>query len=303
MDLDLSLAANFLVLASAASYKQAAARLTMTASALSKRISRLERQMGVALVERPALGPVLLTSAGVRFAETLGPLLEQAQWARRQAIAAAQPSMVRIGYPAGAPVLLQRMGIRQIAARARAVLPNLRLAGRDVPFTELDQCLPQGRVDVLITSAPVPRTTVESYPLPFEAGRALIVGKTHSFAGADQMNVDQILEMRMLHNPNAPSSWMRPFWFGDMRPHRDARLAETDSADHFSVMKNLAGNVEIAMGSVDIGMSTLSTSVSVIKITDAPPIVLHAAKRHDDHREAVEVILSALRTVPPRHLR
>jgi len=209
VDLDLSLAADFLVLARASSYRQAAARLIMTPSALSKRVSRLEHQVGVALVQRPALGPVLLTRAGVRFAEAAVQLLQHAEWARQQAVAAAGPTLIRIGYPSGAPVLLQRMGMRQIVSQARAAFPLLRLQGRDVPFTELDQCLPEGRVDVLITSAPVPRAAVESFPLPFQAGRVLIVNRTHSLADAGEMSVDQVMDCRMLRNPHAPGTWMR----------------------------------------------------------------------------------------------
>jgi DNA-binding transcriptional LysR family regulator len=98
VDLDLSLTTDFLVLARARSYRQAAARLVMTPSALSKRVSRLEHQVGVALVQRPALGPVLLTTAGVRFAEAAVQLLQHAEWARHQAIVAAQPTVIRIGY-------------------------------------------------------------------------------------------------------------------------------------------------------------------------------------------------------------
>ncbi len=301
MNLDLELAADFLVLARNPSYTQAAARLTMTPSALSKRISRLERQVGVALVERAVVGPVLLTRAGVRFAETAGPLLRQAEWAKQQAVAATTP-LVRIGYPSGAPVLLQRMGIRQIAAQARAVIPHLRLEVRDVPFTELDDCLPQGRVDVLITSAAVSRATVESIPLPFEAGRALIMEKTHSLADAGRLRTDDVMDTCMLHNPHAPGDWMRPFWFGDLRRSRDAHLVETAAVDHFAVMKDLAGTGEVVMGSVDIGMATLGSDFRVVRITDAPPIVIHAAKRDDDRREGVEVILSALRNAAPRRL-
>jgi hypothetical protein len=56
------------------------------------------------------------------------------------------------------------------------------------------------------------------------------------------------------------------------------------------------------MGSVDIGMSTLGSGVGVVRITGAPPIVLHAARRYDDHRKGVKAIFAALRAVRPRRL-
>jgi DNA-binding transcriptional LysR family regulator len=47
MDLDLSCVASFLVLLDERHYGRAAAKLNLTSSALSKRIQRLERQVGV----------------------------------------------------------------------------------------------------------------------------------------------------------------------------------------------------------------------------------------------------------------
>ncbi|MFC7648577.1 LysR family transcriptional regulator [Streptosporangium lutulentum] len=56
MDLDLGLVADFLVLVKERHYGRAAGRLHLTSSALTKRIHRLERQLGVALVERSPAG-------------------------------------------------------------------------------------------------------------------------------------------------------------------------------------------------------------------------------------------------------
>jgi DNA-binding transcriptional LysR family regulator len=53
VDLELELVANFLVLMREMHYGRAAARLHLTQAALTKRIQRLERQLGVVLLERP----------------------------------------------------------------------------------------------------------------------------------------------------------------------------------------------------------------------------------------------------------
>ena len=56
MELDLGLASSFLVLAEERHYGRAAARLHLTSPALTKRIQRLERQLGVVLLQRGPAG-------------------------------------------------------------------------------------------------------------------------------------------------------------------------------------------------------------------------------------------------------
>ncbi len=97
-DLDLSNVASFLVLAEEEHYARAARRLNLTASALTKRIQRLERQIGAVLLVRDASGVTGLTAAGMRFAREAGPLLAHA----RAAAAAAR---------ADRPLLTVRLGI------------------------------------------------------------------------------------------------------------------------------------------------------------------------------------------------
>jgi DNA-binding transcriptional LysR family regulator len=56
MELDLGLASSFLVLAEEGHYGRAAARLHVTSPALTKRIQRLERQLGVVVLQRGSAG-------------------------------------------------------------------------------------------------------------------------------------------------------------------------------------------------------------------------------------------------------
>lgn len=85
MNLDLGLVADFLVLVQERHYGRAAVRLHLTSSALTKRIQRLERQLGVALIERGPSGVLAVTSAGQRFELAAGPLIAQASAARDSA--------------------------------------------------------------------------------------------------------------------------------------------------------------------------------------------------------------------------
>src|SRR5919112_4021714 len=84
-DLDLSCVAKFLVVLEEGHYGRAAARLHLSTSAVSRCISRLERQVGVTLLERDASGTVGPTAPGLRFAQKAEPLLAAAREAREAA--------------------------------------------------------------------------------------------------------------------------------------------------------------------------------------------------------------------------
>ena len=71
----------------------------MTPSALSKRIQRLERQLGVTVVDRGPAGVLRVTTAGRRFADAAGPLLAHAATVRETARTRPDRYTVRIGFP------------------------------------------------------------------------------------------------------------------------------------------------------------------------------------------------------------
>src|SRR3954451_23327815 len=100
MDLDLGCVADFLVLLEEGSYRHAADRLHLSTSALSRRVQRLEHQVGVPLVERGPAGTLGATAAGTAFAAGAGPLLAAARAARDLAREASAP-IVRLGLPGG----------------------------------------------------------------------------------------------------------------------------------------------------------------------------------------------------------
>ena len=179
MELDLSLASSFLVLAEEGHYGRAAARLHVTSPALTKRIQRLERQLGVVLLQRTPTGILRMTAAGLRFAEAAGPLLAHAEAARQAARQGPSRYTVRIGIPAGARPSLARIGLAKITHDLHRSYPEAHFTCRDIPFPELNECLDDKTVDVLWTSAPVPNATVDSHPLNVDTALVGVVGARH----------------------------------------------------------------------------------------------------------------------------
>ena len=95
MELELTCVADFLVVLEENSFRRAAERQHLSPPALSRRIRRLEQQVGVSLLQRGPAGTGGPTAAGLAFAAAAGALLEAARAARALAQAAAPPPLRR----------------------------------------------------------------------------------------------------------------------------------------------------------------------------------------------------------------
>lgn len=293
MDLDLGLTASFLVLVEERHYGRAAARLNLTSAALTKRIQRLERQLGVVVLDRGPGGVLDLTEAGHRFAKSAGPLLAHAEAVRSVARTARADCRVRLGIPAGSTEALRYLDLAGIARDVRLTCPEARLVCVDVDFAQMTRSLPDHRVDVLWTDAPVRHAEVTSERLGLTCRRIGVVGVHHELAEAGTVDAGDFLEERMLFNPAVPEEWMSPFWLGDMRPFRDARLLAIDAQDHASVLQKAAWAGAVTV-SVEVSASMLGPNLRAVRLTGAAPVVFHAARRRADRRAPVLAVVQAL---------
>src|SRR4051812_10552955 len=153
MDLDLRCVASFLVLAETAHYGRAAAQLHVTAAALTKRIQRLERQVGIPLLIRDTAGVTGLTAAGRRFAMEADTLLAAADVAR--AAARGEPSCaIRLGVVGAVGEFPERQLLTEVGRQFRLLHPDVRLTHVPVPISSVHSCLLEGVVDVMWGTAP-----------------------------------------------------------------------------------------------------------------------------------------------------
>ena len=301
MDLDLSLAASFLVLAEEGHYGHAAARLHMTPSALSKRIQRLERQLGVTVIDRGPAGVLRVTTAGRRFADAAGPLLTHAATVRETARTRPDRYTVRIGFPAGTLASLSALGLDSVIRDVRRSYPEARFVGREIAFTELAKCLPDQYVDVLWTNSSVRHMAVESHRTQVSTELIGVVAARHRLAEAGSIDVEQYCEEPMLYGPDIPEEWMAPFWLAGLRSKHEARLVEIAAQDHASVLRKVVGG-DAVITNVATMRPLLGPRLRAVTLLGGPRMGFYAARRNDDHRGAVQEVLNAFLAVPPRPL-
>jgi DNA-binding transcriptional LysR family regulator len=303
VDLDLSCVASFLVLLDERHYGRAAAKLNLTSSALSKRIQRLERQVGVRLVVRRSAEGCSATEAGERFAAHTGALLSSADAAKRAARSATQGVQRLIfGVPASPMGYLEQLELKQVVQQVRLSHPEARIERRAVPFTALRSALVDKEVDVLLTSSPVAHVETVSTPLPITVGRMGIVGRRHALAGTTSIDVGDFVDLPMLYSPAVPDEWMTQFYLGDLRPRREARLVEANAQDAHDVTRAVIGGTGVTIGP-EMFAGVMGPHLHGVRLHGAPPIAFYAARRRAESRSAVLAIVSALERLPSRHLK
>ena len=292
MDLDLGLAANFVVLAEERHFGRAATRLHLSSSALTKQIQHLERQLGVVLIERGPAGVSRLTAAGARFAIEVVPLLAHAEAVRHATRTPAPRDTVQIGFPAGSFLLRQRIGMAEVAHRVRLNFPQARLVCREIVLGDLGHALRAGGIDLLVANAAAADSSILSTPLPLAADLIGVVSATHPLAETGAVEVGVFSDEPLLFNPTVPSEWMNPFWLADIRPRRAARLIETGESDQWSVLRRAARGPGVTV-TFAIAQPMLGPHLRSVKLIGARPMQMHIARRRLDRRPIIQTVIEA----------
>jgi DNA-binding transcriptional LysR family regulator len=292
MDLDLGLAANFVVLAEERHFHRAAERLHLSPSGLTKQIQHLERQLGVVLIERGPAGVSRLTAAGTRFAIEVVPLLAHAEAVRRATQTPSLRDTVQIGFPAGSSLLRQHIGMPDVARRVRLNFPQARLVCREIVLGDLGRALRDGGIDLLVANAAAADSSILSTPLPLAADLIGVVSATHPLAEIGAEEVGVFSDEQLLFNPTVPSEWMNPFWLADIRPRRAARLIEAGEADQWSVLRRVARGPGLTV-TLAIAEPMLGRHLRPVKLIGARPMQMHIARRRLDRRPIIQTVIEA----------
>jgi DNA-binding transcriptional LysR family regulator len=185
-EMHLSQLRDFAEIARAGSFRKAALRLHKSQPALTRSITLLEEELGLALFQRATTG-VTLTPEGARILIRAGVVLAESRRLADEAaqIRGLQQGTVRIGVsPVGGTLMLPR-----VLPRFRRDWPGIDLEIQNVLYPEALNLLRDGRLDLVI--GPLPRLPGEA---SLEARRLLdmrivVVAHAHSpFADATRLS-------------------------------------------------------------------------------------------------------------------
>lgn len=304
MSPDVDCVASFLELCRTEHFGRAAARLHITTSALTKRIQRLERQVGEELLERGADGFAGLTEAGRRFL----PAAEQFVAAAAMMTTRPQPKTrqneprrtVRLGVP-GMPQEYFSPAIWQMLVdRFTLECPETRLVIVGIPFPRLLECIGDDDVDVLLDTID-PKDSGQVI-VPFVSlPRMFIVPTEHweGSVGADGqpvVTVDEALRQPLLTSASV-GKWADPWVLNDVEKPSGKKLVDVEISTHIDVLNN-AKNHRICTMHFAFMRDKLGPGLIGADLIGAPPVTLRAACSASAlRRPEVEILIRVLRVL------
>lgn len=166
----------FLSVAKGGTLTDAASSLGLTQSTLSRRIHRLERELGQPLFERTGRAMVL-TDVGERFVGRAESVVTTLEEAAREFNDEPDTGTVRIGaIPTVAPYLLPR-----VLTRFARSFPDVRVAVQELTTETLLEACREGSVDIAVLAEPIDATHLEVERL-YEEELLLLVPAKHPLA-------------------------------------------------------------------------------------------------------------------------
>jgi DNA-binding transcriptional LysR family regulator len=257
----------FVAVADEGHISRAAARLRISQPSLSAQIQYLEREVGIALVQRHARG-VTVTPAGVAFLEQARVALAAARAAVDAARRAghAQAGILKIGFIVGTQIEITG----RILTLFQAKHPEVTAEFTEHSFTDPSAGLNSGEVDVAFVVQPFQHNGLAFLPLD-ESPRLAVLPATHPLAGRDAISIKEILDERW-----APADTddlvCRDFWLA--MEHRDgpARLGQR--------IRSLDKLVQLVMSGNAIGLLSQwaiqafdRPGLAFVPVTDVAPVV------------------------------
>lgn len=273
---------SFLVLADELHFGRAAARLHLAQPSLSQQLQRLERRVGVRLVDRSS-HHVRLTDAGSAFRDQARRVLEQADRAVRTAREAADGGTVGIGFNHAAgvrvlPGVLARLTVEHPRVTAR--LSERRSAAQYAAVTA-------GELDVALAYGPPSDPALCSRELDGVSVVA-VVAPGHELAGRAAVAVAELAGHDCALFARAVSPALHDAVTGAAARAGVALTVVAEIDDTAATGIVIAGGELVGFASQERAVEVAARGLCAVPLVDPEPVVaLHAAWRpHDGGRPA-----------------
>jgi DNA-binding transcriptional LysR family regulator len=268
-DLELRLVRYFTVVAQHLNFGRAAAELHLAQPSLSRQVQRLERRLGVRLLDRTPQGN-LLTEAGKAFLPEAQALLHAAHLATVTARAYAPVAQLTIGYVED---LIITPAVRELRRRR----PQARIDTRHLDCQQM-QALTEGRVDVLVARTPLPFEADDvRTSLLFEEPRVLVVPAGHHLAERASVTTADLAGLQPF-----PCSVAAPAWSAYRLLGTDVRPAGRAVESFEDKLELVAAGQAVVVQPASDRRSMIRPDLAAIPLEDAPPSKVVLASRAGD---------------------
>ena len=288
----------FICVAEELHFGRAAARLSMTQSGLSRSIAKLERALGVQLLQRSRRG-VRLTDAGVELLRRARDLLADLDGAleRVRSAGADRPGVIRAGV-----ALLAEPVIAPALAAFHGDYPGVVLDRTAAVSERLLAQLSQGRLHVaFVHQVPALATLTRVDWEVVRRGRlAVLMSRRHPLASRSSVALGQLRAETFLVNPRelAPSAFhglkLMCAEFGGFDPH----VVESEAASMLMLDADwhpIRQGAAIAVMAEETARGICPEDVVVVPVQPPPRFAVAVAWRHGDHSALLDRFLGFVR--------
>ncbi|MFI6017463.1 LysR family transcriptional regulator [Streptomyces sp. NPDC051287] len=279
-DLELRLVRYFTVVAAHRHFGRAAAELHVAQPALSRQIQRLERYLGVRLLDRAPQG-TRLTEAGERFLPQARALLQAARQAELTVREQAETEHITIGY-------VEDLVITAVVQELRRRHPDAEISTRYLSCRDVD-ALPDRRVDALIARAPLPLSADDVVATPlYEEPRMLVVPSGHRLAGRTSVAAEELAGEEVAPCASGTADWAS---------YRILGAGVPPIENYEDKLELVASGGAIAVLPVGNRRSSLRPGLVTVPLEGAPPSQVVLVSRRDDPNPMIGNLRLAAKTV------
>lgn len=188
----------FIAVVDTSSLTKAADRLSLTQSAVSRRVQQLEDMLGTALLDRSTRPPTA-TAVGRRIHQSGGAILLDIDRLKRIARDGEAPSGT---FRIGLPQVIADVALFEIAMRLRTSFPALDLRCRTDWSTTLQKSVAQGELDAAVLMLPAGSAPPAGMAArPIATFDVLIVQSKDAPVVPDRSSIDQLADSEWILNP------------------------------------------------------------------------------------------------------
>ncbi len=267
--LDLRLVDYFVAVAEELHFGRAAQRLHIAQPSLSQQIRRLERQLGVTLLQRNSRN-VHLTAAGKALLREGRRALAQAERAV-SATRAAAADLLTIGFYGSAgrallPAVLTVFHERQ---------PATEVSVREILFGNVDEIL-DGKVDVAFTRLMPDQTELAVEVIATEP-RLIALSNTHRLASRGTLSFADLRGEAFIVNPMVSHGGPPARWLAEQRRHGLPGRVAAEARSTEEIMALVGAGRGVCLVPTAAALRDRRPDVVYLPVTDAEPAVVSLA--------------------------
>ncbi len=293
MDLNLRLVRYLVAVVDEGHFGRAAQRLHISAPALSQQVRKLERALGVPLLDRSA-HPVRPTPAGDRFLDEAREALVAADRAVAAVMAhrREQATMLRLGFmtaPAG-------WRIRQLLDELRREVPEVSVELLELPWGQQTTAVRDGVVDASLVRLPFSATNGLRFDPVHVEQRVVALPAMHPLAARPAVELVDLDGEPHVTDDDADPSWVR-WWACDPRPSGVPVRYGPSVHTMDALLEAVASRQAIAITGEFVAASYRHPDVSFVPIVDVEPAQLALCSRTADPSPLVAALRRATEAV------